>query len=535
MTVFMVPRDETYYPTLGPQVCAWMEKNLVHGPGDIRGAPARIDDEKRALIYRMYEVMPRGHERAGRRRFKRVGISLRKGTAKTELAAWLVAAELHPAAPVRCIGWTKRGAPIGGPVTDPYIPMVAYTVDQSEELAYGALLAILAESPVKDDFDIGLERVMRRDGDGKAVPLANAPNARDGARTTHQLFDETHRLVLPRLRAAHKTMLANIAKRQAADAWTNEITTAYAPGEGSIAEATMDYARAIADGRIKEASLFFFHREASEKHDIRTKEGLRAAIAEASGLALAYTDVDAIAGLFDDPSADIAYLERVWLNRIKGSSERAFDIERWRLQERDRQVQDKALITLGFDGSRRQDATALIATEIESGYQWPLGIWERPLNAPADWQIPVLEVDLAVTLAFQRFTVWRLYADPPYWESQVAEWAGRYGAERVVAWWTNQEKRMAFAVRGFENAITEGEVTHDGDAHFARHIANAVKRTTPYRDERDQPLYVIQKDRSDSLNKIDAAAAAVLSWQARNDAIASGAMADKKIVRLRAT
>jgi hypothetical protein len=48
------------------------------------------------------------------------------------------------------------------PVTDPYIPLVAYTEEQSDELAYGALRVILDESPLRDDFDIGLERIMRK-------------------------------------------------------------------------------------------------------------------------------------------------------------------------------------------------------------------------------------------------------------------------------------------------------------------------------------------------------------------------------------
>ena len=96
----------------------------------------------------MYEVYPLGHPRAGRRRFRRVGLSLAKGLAKTELAAWIAAAELAPNSPVRTIGWDEDGNPIGGPVTDPYIPMVAYTEEQSDELAYGALKTILEESPI---------------------------------------------------------------------------------------------------------------------------------------------------------------------------------------------------------------------------------------------------------------------------------------------------------------------------------------------------------------------------------------------------
>ena len=237
MSVLTVPVYEAKrpWPTLGPQVCAFIETYLVFGPGDLRGEPAVLDDEKRGLIYRMYEVFPQGHPQAGRRRFKRCAISLRKGTAKTELAAWLAAAELHPYGPVRCDGWDAHGQPVGVGVRDPYIPMVAYTEEQSDELAYGALRWILLYSPLVDDFDVGIERIMRITGDGKAVSLATAPDARDGARTTFQIFDETHRLNAPRVKSAHRTMLANIPKRRLADAWSLEITTVPAPGEGSVA------------------------------------------------------------------------------------------------------------------------------------------------------------------------------------------------------------------------------------------------------------------------------------------------------------
>src|SRR5690606_36300709 len=192
MSVFMVPDDgDEFWPTLGPQVCDWIETFLIHGPGDLRGQPARLDDEKRGLIYRMYEVYPQGHPHAGRRRFRRVALSVRKGWAKTELAALIAAVELHPDGPVRCDGWDANGNPVGRGVVDPYIPMVAYSEEQSDELAYHALRVILGMSALADDFDIGLERIVRVGGDGKAVSLASSPDARDGARTTFSVMDET--------------------------------------------------------------------------------------------------------------------------------------------------------------------------------------------------------------------------------------------------------------------------------------------------------------------------------------------------------
>jgi phage terminase large subunit-like protein len=521
-TLVVPPLDAEPWPSLGGQVCAWIEANLVFGPGDLRGQPARIDPEKRALIYRMYEVFPKGHPNAGRRRFKRVAVSLRKGSAKTELLAWVAAAELHPDGPVRTVGWNEHGQPIGGGVTDPYIPMVAYTEEQSDELAYGALRVILQYSQVAADFDIGLERIMRVGGDGKAVSLATAPDARDGARTTFQCFDETHRFTLPRLKQAHRTMMANIPKRKLSDAWSLETTTAPAPGEGSVAEDTMEYARKIADGSAADARLFFFHRQAGDQHDLTTKTGVRAAVIEASGPIAEWSDVDGIVEQWDDPTADRAYLERVWLNRLVRASDRAFDANKWRENARPEfTVPDGSLITLGFDGARYHDSTAIVATHVESGYQWIVGLWECPLGVER-WETPEHEVEAALADVMARYDVWRMYCDPPYWETHVAKWAGEYGAERVMRWPTTRTAPMAAAIRSYDTSIRAGEVTHSGDRAFARHIGNAVRRVLTLRDDKGERLWTIYKERPDSPHKIDAAMAGALSWEARRDAIAAG-------------
>lgn len=527
----MVPVDKEPWPTLGPQVCDFIETYLVFGPGDLRGQPAVLDDEKRALIWRMYEVYPQDHPLAGRRRFKRVGISLAKGLAKTELAAWIAACELHPEAPVRCIGWDGRGNPIGGPVVDPYIPMVAYSREQSDELAYGALKAILEESPLRDDFDIGLERILRKNGDGKAVSLASAPSARDGARTTFMIADETHWWVLPSLKRAHQTMMANIPKRRAADAWALEVTTAPEPGAGSVAEDTMEYAKAIHEGRIKDASLFYFHRQASDHHDLETEEGVRAAVIEASGPAAAWRDIEAIVELWRDPTTDRRYWERVWLNRLVRSAERAFDVELWKsLAAEESPVKDGDLIVLGFDGAQFRDGTALVATHVETGYQWLVGLWEPPFGREENWQVPADEVDAAVEEMFERYDVWRMYADPPYWQEWIAIWAGRYGEKKVVEWWTNRRKQMSYALENFVTAMESRSISHEGNPDYVRHIGNSHRQETNLRDEDGRPLWLIRKERPDSPHKIDAAMAGVLSWQARTDAIAAGATGHKPSV-----
>ncbi|MFI1580025.1 terminase [Embleya sp. NPDC020630] len=530
MGILMVPApDAEPWPTLGPQVCALLEERCVHGPGDLRGDAYRLDDEKRALIYRWYEVYPQGHPRAGRRRFKRVGLSVRKGTAKTELAAAVAFAELHPEGPVRCDGFDARGLPVGVPVRDPYIPMVAYTEEQTSDLAYGALYVMVTEGEDADLFDPGQERIMRIGGDGKAQALASSPDSRDGARTTFQHFDETHRFTLPRLRESHQTMLANIPKRMLADPWSLESTTTYTPGEGSVAEGTHEYAELVAAGKTKDKALFFFHREASPRadEDLADDAQLRAAIREASGPSIAaWPDfegqVDYVASLYNQPDTDKSYFERVWLNRRVQAGRQAFDRQRWKdLARPGHVVPDGELIVIGFDGAQFRDATALVATGVASGFQWPIGIWECPPNAD-DWECPEAEVDEALVGAFDRWQVWRVYADPPYWDGMITRWVGRW-PDRVQEWWTNRNKAMAYSVRAYARAMQAGDVTHSGDEDFARHIGNARRRRLRLLDEDAQPMWSIEKERHDSPLKIDGAMAGCLSWEARCDAIAAGA------------
>ncbi len=541
MTTILIP-DGPAFPSLGPAVWDWMRLNLVYGPGDLRGQELKEEAEFQALLYMAYEVYPQGHRLAGRRRFKRVAWSLRKGLAKTEKAAWIAAAELHPDAPVRFDRWEKK-VPAGRGVTDPYIPMIAYTEDQTEELAYGALKVILELSKVANDFDIGLKRIMRIGGDGKAEAIATAPDAADGARTTFQHMDETHRLVLPRHVEAAQVMLQNTMKRPMADPWTLETTTSFTPGEGSVAEATMDYARMVERGEVKDSSLCFFHRQAGDDHDLTTYDGMLAAVTEASGAEAAeWSDLEGIVNLGMDPKVDKTYWERVWLNRPRQAAEQSFDIDQWdRLTRRGVEVESKEQVTLGFDGSKFRDATGIIATVVSTGFQFvptflgedgvTFAVWERPEEIGA-WEVPTDEVDAAIAECFLRFQVVRLYADPPYWEDSVNRWIGTYGKDHVHDWWTNRDRQMALALRGFQHALAQGEATNDGHPRFRAHMGNARRRVTKVHDDEGNMLPTLRKERKDSPMKIDLAVCAVLSWEARGDAIAAGALKPKKSGRL---
>jgi hypothetical protein len=562
VTTFIVPSfDEEPWPSLGGPICDLIEERGVFGPGSLKGEPARLDDEKRAAIWKAYEVYPRfdsrsfagagpglivrdPHPLAGRRRFKRVRISWRKGTAKTEFGGWVSFAELHSEGPVRFDGWDADGDPVGRPVRDPYIPLLATTQEQVMELAYGVLYTVCTEGPDADLFDVSLERIIRLGeygADGKAVPLAGSPNARDGARTTFQYYDETHRLDSPTSLSAYEAMEANLPKRPLDDPWSLGTTTAGRPGRGSVAEKDKDEAELIAKGEVDEPELFYFHREAGThnpvtglEYDLKVFADRVEAIREASGPSVAaWSDLRGIAKQWDRPKVDQQYLERTWLNRWTQTSAQAFDAHRWRtdLVREGAKIQRhiRRKVSVGFDGSRWKDTTALVVTDLATGLQEKFGLWvpdvsdESPDGTP---EVRYGEVNEAVDEVFQVFDVVRMYLDPAQgWDEHGANWAGKYGPKRVLFFYTDSRnlRRTAEMCRSYAGAIKAGAVTHDGDEDFATHIANAQKREIRMVDDEGQALWVMAKERHDSLNKIDLAMAGGLSWQARLDAIASGA------------
>lgn len=576
MLLVVPPFDpEAPWPTLGPQVIDFLHERAVFGPGSLKGIPAKVDEEKQALITSFYEVYPQGHPLAGRRRFKRCGYCIRKGVAKTELGAWIAYVELHPEGPVRCDGFDAHGEPVGRPVRDPYIPLLAADKEQVEELAFGALYVVVTEGPDADLFDAGLERIIRLDeygrSDGKAVPLANSPSARDGARTSFQMFDEPHRLTLPRQLAAHETMVANLEKRVLEDPWGLYVGTAGEPGEGSVAEGLHSEAESIDRGEVDEPQLSYVYRAAGPGYKINVEELIAdgmptrdarkfareqrvLAVREATGpLIPEYGPGQflSIARQWERKGADLNYLERVWLNRWVRASSQAFDPSlRKHLLRKDDPFKRGELVVAGFDGARYRDSTAIVLTHVETGRQKLWGLWEREKvtydhNGDAiPWEVPVDEVHQSVDDMMRFFDVWRFNCDPPYWVAEVATWNGKYKrteskgrrpADIVDEFHTSTIKMMALAIKAYTEAYKTGAVTFVDDldegeesmeVRFARHSAAAGKRLVKLWDDdeekqpneaerakgRGQQLYILRKLHPD--RKFDAQMAAILSWEA---------------------
>lgn len=524
------PDEEEAWPTLGHLLVAWLEAYAVYGPGDLSGDPYVVEETFAAWLHRAYQVFPRGHPRAGRRRFSSAVLSERKGLGKTEKLAMVAFAEAHPDAPVRCAGWRRSDTGDGwvpdarGISRDAYCPLVAYTKDQTEELAYGALKAIIRDGPLGDQYDVGEDRIIHIASRNKVAPLAGSPSARDGARTTWQGFDETHRLHRPALLKARQTMMANLPKRTLADAWSMDTTTAYEPGEGSVGELTHAYAEQIAAGLAADPRMFFFHRQADDDEtlDLETREGVERAVRQASGPAASWSNIDSIVDQWFDPRTDPSYWKRVWANMVVRGGDAAYDFRAWTaLADSTIVVPDAEYVLLTFDGSVSLDSTVITGITMNDGHLFEVGAWERPTNIK-DWSVPRDEVQATLNAAFERWNVVKFLCDKPYWWKEYQEWQALWGADRVDAWNSRDHVRMSTAARAMATAIREASITHDGADATSRHIGNARRKKLPQVDEDGQNLWVLTKDIPNSPRKIDGAITATMAAAGRLELLAEG-------------
>ncbi|WP_246208438.1 terminase large subunit domain-containing protein [Tsukamurella spumae] len=160
-------------------------------------------------------------------------------------------------------------------------------------------------------------------------------------------------------------------------------------------------------------------------------------------------------------------------------------------------------VVLAFDGSASGDSTALVGCTVgPDPHLWVEGLWENPNDR--GWRVPRADVDMAVQMAFQKYNVIELAADPWGWRSEIEAWAQRHGERKVVEWNTAHAQRMAPATDRLYQAVVTGAVSHDGDARLAAHVAHCIAKRTPMGD-------LVSKDKKNSPRKIDAAVAAIVA------------------------
>lgn len=505
--------------TLGWEVLAWCTENLTTPQGD----RWIWTPEQARFVLQWYAI-----DEQGRWRWRRGVLRRMKGWGKDPLAAVLAVCEWI--GPCRFGGWRGNGQPIAVREGASWVQVAAATAGQAEQNTMTLLSSIIPKRlEEREKLRIGIKAAWAP-GRRRIQAVSNSSRGIEGARPSLCILNEVQHWV----RANGGLQLAeviqrNLAKSPGGRARSLAITNAHTAGEDSVAEH---------DWMARDAGdILYDSREAPPNLDYDDDEQVRAGIEAARGDAL-WIDVDRVLAEFRDPSTDPALNVRFFHNRVVAGSGRWMDPSTWSAADERGECPDGRMITLGFDGSRRRDATALVGTDLETGWQWIVGIWERDARDPA-WEVPIDEVNAVVSGARVRWRVMRFYADPSWWEESVSGWAAAFsrkdGRSVVQAWYTGggQVLRMARAVRAYEDAVADGACRHEPSKVFERHVLAAHVDALKGRAGEDG-LRLLRKSSRGSTDSIDAAMAAVLSWQACLDARADGdlEMRDRKPVRV---
>ncbi|HEX6968617.1 MAG TPA: hypothetical protein VF174_07395 [Micromonosporaceae bacterium] len=531
-------------PTLGYAVIDWITEFLA-APDRGEYEPFVLYPEQEDFVLRFYEIDPR----TGKRRRRRGVISRPRGWGKSPFLAALALAEaLGPVVPD---GWDADGQPVGKPWSTVRTPDVGVlAVSEKQTANTWAPLLQMCDGPLVDEYP-GLEPLdtfVNLPGRGKIEPITSSARTVKGRRWVFAVLDQTEEWVASNggLNLFEKVK-NNTAKTGGAFI---ESPNAYIPGEGSVAEQSAAYWKAIREGRARDDGLYYDHREAPPETDMADREslvmGLRVAYGDSSGhpdgcvihdppCPPGHVDLDHLVATIWDPTSDPQVSRSDFLNQITHASDAWLSQPEWAAcADPSKVVADGDTIVLGFDGSRRRargvtDATALIGCRVSDGHLFEIGVWEQP-DGPAgqDWEVPVAEVLAAVDAAFDRWTVVGMYADPAKWESHVAGWEARYGdrlkvkasRDHPMSWWITGGRSLQIvrATERLHNAVVDREMTHDGSYALTRHVLNARRRV-------GRSGIQIAKEHPDSSRKIDAAVAAILAWEARTDALAKGVTA----------
>ena len=137
-----------------------------------------------------------------------------------------------------------------------------------------------------------------------------------------------------------------------------------------------------------------------------------------------------------------------------------------------------ASVTLGFDGSASQDSTALVMYDLQGNALHVLGHWAPPKQGTG-WKVPRQEVDDAVALAFTRWRVLALWADPWLYRESLSKWRDTWGEDVVVEKDTSRASNMSSAADRLQAAIEHDTVQVDGHQALRAHCLSAVVKVTP--------------------------------------------------------
>ena len=536
-------RDGSWYlpeKTLGWQVINWMAKYLKQPNGPHAGEPFLPTLEQARFLLWWFAL-----DEKGRFAYRKGVLRRLKGWGKDPLAAALSLAEL--CGPVVFSRWDENGEPIGTARSAAWVQVVAVSQDQTRNTF--TLFPAMASEALRKRYELQINKtIIYAKGGGMIEAITASPLAMEGKRPTFVIKNETQWwLENNNGHEMANVIQGNVDKASFGGCRVLSICNAHRPGENSDAEQDWEAYQDVLAGNAVDTGLLYDAleapadtpvseiAEAAEDPELydqllgQLRKGLEIARGDAVWL-----DIDTLIKSILDVKNDITESRRKFLNQINAREDSWIAPAEWdRCFDPDlRPLEYGDAITLGFDGSKGGDWTALVACRVEDGAIFPIKVWNPERY---EGQIPREQVNATVEHTFAHYDVRAMRADVREFEAYIDQWGVKFGKKLKVK--ATPKHPVAFDMRGnqktftldcerFEDAVLEGEIKHNGSAVLRQHILNAHRRPNNYG-------IAISKASKDSPRKIDAAVCAVLAYGARQELLMSKKNRSRKAVILR--
>lgn len=507
--------------TLGWGVLAWCSVWLLD-PNT--GDPWRFTPEQARFILWFYEVNERGIRTNRKAVFQRL-----KGHGKDPLAVAIGMAELlgpvlyshpDPNAPGGVKGKARRSS---------LVCVAAVSKDQGVANTMHMAPEMISERCIQEyNLDIQKEVIQVKGRPAhRFMAITGSFKSAEGNRPHFIIMNEPHHwtpsLGGPEL---YETLWNNLRKTAQQGSSMLAITNAYVPGEDSVLERMRYSVDQFRLGLAKDPNILYDSLEAHPSAPFDELWGPH--IVRMCAGDSYWVPWELVAEGFADQSISEARERRMWYNRVVEPEDSVFSEEEWDNiravgytgTKGDLRTGD--MITLGFDGGRKDDATALVAIRVSDRLIVPLAVWSSPPRKSdrkaVQWEMDPRQVDNEVALAFHSYNVVAFFADVQGYDSWIYQWEAKYGHRLQAA--VKTDRPIAYDMRGhreetirgheafMEEVIFDKSIHHNGDPVLRMHALNARRRTE------NRWGIDFAKESPESPNKIDAYAATICAYLA---------------------
>lgn len=243
-------------------------------------------------------------------------------------------------------------------------------------------------------------------------------------------------------------------------------------GGPSVCYELYQYGKQVASGEVVDPSFFMAWWEAPErlKHD--DPEAWRIANPAFDDLVSAK---DFASAVLTTPESEFRTKR---LNQFVNTKQNWLPAGAWsNLAEDDVRLEPGDEYVLGFDGSWKNDCTAVVAIikprhEDDVYRVFRVASWERDLTDDDSWVVDKqLVVNTVLDFARENPGCVELVADVSYWQDEAYQWAD---AGLPVVEYPQTLSRLVPATAKLYEGIMAGKIRHDGDGALQRHLDNCI-------------------------------------------------------------